>query len=336
MLARPSRRIRRLPMIGRRGFIGGVALGLLAVAARAAAKVPRVGILSTGSPPPDGGPNVDPVAAGLRDLGYVEGRNLVIEHRWAEGKLDRLPALAADLVRLDVDVIVAGGVAGVRAVMAATSTIPIVMEAVTDPVGAGLVASLARPGGNVTGSATLLAELGAKRLELLKEALPDVARVGALYDPTVSPSVLSEVEVAARRLNVQVHVLKARTAEELESTFGEARNARADALSVLASPFFLSQSARIASLATAYRLPASVPHRANTEAGRLMTYGPDFQAMRRHAAAFVDKILKGAKPGDLPVEQVTTFELVINMKTAEALGLTLPPSLLLRADEVIR
>jgi len=301
-----------------------------------AGQVPRVGVLSPGSPPPPTSPDTDAFLEGLRALGYVEGQNVVIERRWAQGRIDRLPELATDLVRVKVDVIVTGGVAAVRAAQRATGNIPIVMSATTDPLGAGLIASLARPGGNVTGSATLLSELGAKRLELLKEAFPRISRVAVLYDPTTSPNVLKEVESVAEKLKVRLRVLKARAAEELDGAFAEAKRAHADALSVLASPFFSSQRVRIASLAAEYRLPASVPHRAYTEAGGLMSYGPNLQELQRRAAVFVDKILKGAKPSDLPVEQAVKFELVINLKTAKAMGLTIPQSLLVRADEIIQ
>jgi putative ABC transport system substrate-binding protein len=304
----------------------------LDVEAQGAAKIPRIGVLRIGSPTDA---EADTFRQALHELGYTEGQNIVIEYRWAEGRLNRLPDLAADLVRLKMDVIVAGGVAGVRAVKQATSTIPIVMEATTDPLGAGLIVSLARPGGNVTGSATLESELGAKRLELFKEAFPNTSRMAVLYDPTTSPSVLREVEGAGERLTIRLHVLKARVPEDLHGAFGEAKKWHAAAVSVLASPFFLSQRDRIASLAVEHRLPAVVPHRAYTEAGGLMSYGPDFRDLRRRAAVFVDKILKGAKPGDLPVEQPTKFELVINLKTAKVLGLTIPPSVLGRADQII-
>jgi len=271
----------------------------------------------------------------LRDLGYVEGRNILIADRSAEGRLERLTDLAADLVRLKVDVIIAGGVAATRAAREATATIPIVMLA-TDPLGAGLVTSLARPGGNITGVATLESELGAKRLELLKEAFPKASRVAVLYDPTTSPTVLKEVEDAGARMKLQLQVIEVRTPEDLAPAFRKTKGWRAAALMGLASPFFSSQRLRIASLAMEHRLPITVPHRAYAEAGGLMSYGPDFRDLSRRTAVFVDKILKGAKPADLPIEQPTKFELVINLKTARALGLTIPQSLLARADEVIQ
>ena len=216
----------------------------------------------------------------------------------------------------------------------ATTTIPVVMLA-TDPLGAGLIDSLARPGGNVTGVATLESELGAKRLEHFKEAFPAVTRVAVLHDPTTSPTVLKETEDGGRRLKVQLQIIEARAPEDLDGAFRKAADWRAAALSILASPFFQSQRSRIATLGIEHRLPTMVPHRAYVEAGGFISYGPDFRDLGRRTAVFVDKILKGAKPADLPVEQATKFELVINMKTAKALGLTIPPSLLLRADQVI-
>ena len=323
-------------------LFGALGLALVLVAAPFAAEaqpareVPRIGLLQVGSPADASATfPVEIFRNALRDLGYVEGQSIVIEYRWAEGRLDRLPSLAADLVRVKVDVIVTEGVAAVRAAKQATATIPIVMSA-TDPVGAGLIASLARPGGNVTGSATLLSELGAKRLELLKEALPTASRVAVLYDPTTSPSVLREVQDAAERVKVHLHVLEARAPADLESAFKEMRKGHATAVAVLASPFFNSQRVQIARLAMEHRLPASVPHRAYAEAGGLMSYGPNLRDLQRRAAVYVNKILRGAKPADLPVEQAETFELVINLKTARALRLTIPPSLLQRADDVIQ
>jgi len=304
----------------------------VAVAAQAPAKTPQIGVLRIGVPTDTSG---DTLRRALRDLGYTEGRNIVIADRWAEGRVDRLPDLAAELVRLKVDVIVASGVAGTRAAMQATTTIPIVMLA-TDPVGAGLITSLARPGGNITGVATLEAELGAKRLEFFKDSFPRISRVAILYDPSTSPGVLKEVEGAAARLKMLLHVFEARAPEDLAPAFKKATEWRAAALNVPASPFFQSQRVRISNLALEHRLPTTVPHRAYSEVGGLMSYGPDFRNLSQRAAVFVDKILKGAKPADLPIEQATKFELVINLKTAKALGLTIPPSLLARADEVIQ
>ncbi len=302
----------------------------LATRAQQTGKVWRIGVLGIGSPT-----DASTWRQALRDLGYVEGRNLVIENRIAEGRLDRLPELAAELVRLNVDVIVASGVAGTRAAKDATRTIPIVMLA-TDPLGAGLIGSLAKPGGNITGVATLESELGAKRLEHFNEAFPTATRVAVLYDPSTSATVLKEMEDGARRLRVELQILEVRAPEDLDGALIKAAKWRAAALSVLASPFFRSQSVRIAKLAVQHRLPSMVPHRAYVEAGGLLSYGPDFRDLNRRTAVYVDKILQGAKPGDLPVEQPTKFELVINLKTAKALGLTIPQSILVRADEIIR
>jgi putative ABC transport system substrate-binding protein len=319
----------------RRGFVvGGIALLIAPIAAKAqqGTKVWRIGVLQLGSPTEA---STQILGRALRDLGYVEGQNIVIEDRMAEGRLDRLPDLAAELVRMKVDVIVASGVAGTRAAKQATTTIPIVMLA-TDPLGAGLIGSLARPGGNITGIATLESELGAKRLEYFKEAFPTVARVAALYDPTTSLTVVKEMEDGARRLKVHLQILEARAPEDLDGAFRKASEWRAAALSILASPFFRSQRIRIAQLALEHRLPTMVPHRAYVEAGGLISYGPDFRDLIRRTSVFVDKILRGAKPADLPVEQATKFELVINLKTAKTLGLTIPQSVLVRADELIQ
>jgi putative ABC transport system substrate-binding protein len=317
----------------RRAFItmvgGSVLAAPLVAEAQQTGKVWRIGVLGIGLPTV-----ASTLRQALRDLGYVDGRNLVIESRIAEGRLDRLPDLAAELVRLNVDVIVASGVAGTRAAKQATGTIPIVMLA-TDPLGAGLIGSLAKPGGNITGVATLESELGAKRLEQFSEAFPTATRVAILYDPMTSATVLNEMEDGARRLKVELQVLEVRAADYLEGAFNKATKWRADALSVLASPFFQSQRVRIAKLAVAHRLPSMVPHRAYVEAGGLLSYGPDFRDLIRRTAVFVDKILKGTKPADLPVEQPTKFELVINLKTAKALGLTIPQTLLQRADQLI-
>src|SRR5713101_6009656 len=302
------------------------------VAAQAPPRVPQIGVLRIGAP---SDASADTLRKALRDLGYVEGRNILIADRSAEGRLERLTDLAADLVRLKVDVIIAGGVAATRAAREATATIPIVMLA-TDPLGAGLVTSLARPGGNITGVATLESELGAKRLELLKEAFPKASRVAVLYDPTTSPTVLKEVEDAGARMKLQLQVIEVRTPEDLAPAFRKTKGWRAAALMVLASPFFSSQRLRIASLAMEHRLPITVPHRAYAEAGGLMSYGPDFRDLSRRTAVFVDKILKGAKPADLPIEQPTKFELVIKLKTAKTLGLKMPQSLVRRAGELIQ
>jgi putative ABC transport system substrate-binding protein len=297
-------------------------------------KIPRIGILRPGSPPD---PFVDAFRQGLRELGYVEGQNVHIEYRWAQGKDERLPSLAADLVRLKVDTIVASGSQALEARRAST-TIPIVMPVATDPVGSGLVASLARPGGNVTGLAFQSEELPGKWVELLTEAIPGVSRVAVLWhDAAVDSGQLTVTEAAARSLRVELRAVKVHRPDDLETALGEARKGRAEALIVLGSPFFFAHRARLVELAAKHRLPAMYFQREFVVgSGGLMSYGPNLRDLFRRAATYVDKILKGAKPADLPVEQPTKFELVVNAKTAKALGLTIPPSVLARADEVIQ
>jgi putative ABC transport system substrate-binding protein len=328
----------------RRAFIGALA-GLLAapLAAEAqeqkAGKVFRLGILGT-SPP------TDPAAARLwgvffqrlRELGYVEGQNLTVERRFSEGRAERLPDLAADLVRLKVDVIVAASGPAPLAAQSVTKTIPIVMTNQADPVGSGLGASLARPGGNITGLSLLSAEIVGKQLQLLKEVIPEVSRVAVLRNPTNKDHALlvKEVEAAARSLRVQIQTFEARGPEEFDGAFAAMTGERAGAVLVLGDPMFFLHRTRIADLATKQRLPAMFVQREHAEAGGLLAYGANLSDMFRQAATFVDKILKGAKPADLPVEQATKLELVINLKTAKALGLTIPQSLMLRADQVIQ
>jgi putative ABC transport system substrate-binding protein len=277
---------------------------------------------------------------GLRDLGYVDGRSVVIDYRDAEGKYDRLPALAAELVALKVDVIVAADTPAALAAKQATRTLPIVFIGAGDPVTIGLVTSLARPGGNVTGLSLLAPELVGKRLELLKQAVPGVARVAALWQPgfvgeRTEKDMLKEVEVAARALRVQLQYVEARGPADFDRAFSDMTRARADALTVLGSAMFANERRRVVDLAAKNRLPGVYGFREYVDAGGLMAYGPNVADLFQHAAIYADKILKGAKPGDLPVEQPTKFELVINRKTAKALGLTIPPSVLGRADQVI-
>jgi putative tryptophan/tyrosine transport system substrate-binding protein len=323
-----------------------LALGAAPLAAEAqqAAKVARIGYLS---PNLASSPHLrDAFLQGLRDLGYVEGRNLVIEYRDAEGKFERLPALAADLaaelVALKVDVIfVGGGTRVTLAAMQATKTIPIVFTGVGDPVESGLVTSLARPGGNVTGLSSLGPELVGKRLELLKQAVPGVDRVAVLWLPgalgeRTDKDMLTGVDVAARALGVRLQFVEARGPDEFARAFSDMTNARAGALTVLPSNRFLREHRRLVDLAAKNRLPAVYISREFVDAGGLMSYGANEPDLFRRAATYVDKILKGAKPGDLPVEQPTKFELVINLKTAKALGLTIPQSVLAHADEVIQ
>ncbi len=319
---------------------GGLLAAPLAAEAQQAAKVPRVGYLANF--PPGALPQLhEAFLQGLRDLGYVEGRNLVIEYRDAEGKFERLPALAAELLPLKVDVIVAPTTAAALAVKQATSTLPTVFAVAGDPVGSGLVTSLARPGGNVTGLSLLLPELVGKCLELLKQAVPGVSRVAVLWQPGGYPGrtekdMLKEAEVAARALGVRLQVVEARGPDDFDRAFSDMTRAGAGALTVLGSTMLFIERRRLVDLAAKNRLPAVYQGREFVDVGGLMSYGADLADMFRRAATYVDKILKGAKPGDLPVEQPTKFELVINLKTAKALGLTIPQSLLLRADEVIR
>jgi putative ABC transport system substrate-binding protein len=277
---------------------------------------------------------------GLRDLGYVEGHNILIEYRSAEGHLERLPALAGELVRLKVDVLVSEGTPPSVAAKDATRTIPIVFAASADAVGSGLVASLARPGGNVTGLSFLGPETVAKCLQLLKEAVPGITRAAVLSHPG-NPSeatrtiILKETEVAARALGVRLQLLEARGRDDFERAFSDMRRARADGLTVLTSIMFFSERRRLVELAAQNKLPTVYPWREPVDAGGFLAYGPNLPDLFRRAAVYVDRIRKGAKPADMPVEQPTKFELVVNLKAAKALGLTIPPSLLARADQVI-
>lgn len=298
------------------------------------AKVPRIGLLVDGA-----SPRVEAFRQGLRELGYVEGQNALIEYRSAAEKGDRLADLAADLVRLRVDVIVAPDPPAARAAKNATRTIPIVMRSSGDPVEAGLVASLARPGGNITGLYSISEELIGKRLELLKEVVPQLSRVAVLWDPDSPGSVhwFRETEAAARSLGVHLQSLEARGSNpDFERVLAVATRGSAGALITLRNPRIVVHRRRIAELALKSRLPAIYDDREFTEAGGLMSYGANLADLYRRAASYVDRILKGAKPADLPVEQPTTFELVVNLKTATALGLTISPSLLRRADHVIQ
>ncbi len=327
----------------RRRFIEVIAGGLFATPfaaeAQQAAKVARIGYLSTtlaGSPLLR-----EAFHQGLRELGYVEGSNVVIENRAAEGKLERFPALAAELVALKVDVIVVGNTLAALAAKQATRTLPIVFANASDPVTEGLVASLARPGGNVTGLSNLAPGLVGKRLELLKQTVPGVSRVAVLWQPggsggSMDKDMLTEAEVAGRALGVRLQFVEARGPEDFDRAFSDMTGARAGALTVLPIVMFFQERRRLVDLATKNRLPAVYPHREFVDAGGLMTYGPNLADLFRRAATYVDKILKGTKPADLPVEQPTKFELVVNLKTAKALGLTIPQSVLGRADEVIQ
>ena len=327
-------------MIDRRTFLAGTSVMLLALplpaGAQQAGKVYRVGFLWDS-------PAVWPHALegfrqGLRDLGWVEGQNIVVEYRWAQGRFDRLPGLAEELVRLKVDVIVAPTSIYTGAAKRATSTIPIVFVSHADPIGSGHVVNLARPGANITGLTIIMSETMAKSLELLKAAVPGLARVAVLWDPATpshGPGV-KVVAAASQALGLRLQTLAVRSATEFDNTFAAISNERGGGVLVLSTPLFMGGARRLAELAMTYKLPTMFGPREHAEAGGLLSYGPDRADLYRRAATYVDKILKGAKPGDLPVQQATKFELVINLKTAKALGLTIPPSLLGRADEVIR
>jgi len=295
-------------------------------------KVPRVGYLVSRSGP---GPNDQAFQEGLRELGYIEGQNILIERRWVGGDPDRLPELATDLIHLKVDVIFAGG-GTIDAVKRATATIPIVFMTEGDPVEAGFVASLARPGGNITGLTVLADELAGKRLELIKEAIPKVSRVAVLRHFTSDVSHLKATEAAAPSLRLHLQVLEVKEASDFDGTFRVAKKERADALVELPSSFLSTYRKALVDLAAKGRLPAIWEHSLYANDGGLMSYGPILPELYRRAATYVDKILKGAKPADLPVEQPEKFELVINLKAAKQVGLIIPPNVLARADKVIR
>jgi putative tryptophan/tyrosine transport system substrate-binding protein len=309
----------------------------LAVEAQQPGKVYRVGILTNKASDPAEARLWQAFRLGLRELGWIEGGNILMEFRGAEGNYARLPELAADLVRLKVDLIVARSSQFVQPAKAATSSIPIVFVVHADPEGTGHVASLARPGGNITGLANLQTDLGPKELELLISAVPVAKRIAVLWNPDTPSHTpgLKAVEEAGRTLRVQLQAVGARTGAELAGAFSTMARARAQAVLVLGSAVFIAERQRVAELAITHRLPTMSGMKEAVEAGGLMSYGPNFEDLYRRGAIYVDKILKGAKPADLPVEQATKFEMIINLKTAKALGLTIPPSLLLRADQVI-
>ena len=316
---------------------GGIVVVPFAAVAQPAAKTVRIGYLTTNPTPHF----QEAFRQGLRDLGYVEGRNLVIEYRSAEGNLDRFPALAAELVTLKVEVILAASTPPALAAKRATSTIPVVFAAVADAVASGLVTSLAHPGGNVTGLSFLAPELVGKCLEQLKQAVPRVSRVAVLSHPgalgeRTEKDMLKRAEVTARGLGVRLQFLEARRPADFDKAFSEMNKGRAGALTVLTSIMLFDERRRLVDLAAKNRLPAVYPWREAVDAGGLMAYGANLNDLYRRAATYVDKILKGAKPGDLPVEQPTKFELVINLKTAKSLGLMIPQSVLGRADDVIQ
>ena len=318
---------------------GALVAASLTAEAQAPAKIARIGFIDPGLPDTS---LFEAFRQGLRDLGYVEGRNILIEFRTAQGKPERFPPLAAELVALKVDVIVTGaGTLAARAAQHASSTLPIVAVAVGDPVTSTLVSSLARPGGNVTGLSVLTPELVGKCLEQLKLAVSSISRVAFLLQPGAVPErtqmdILREAEVAARALGMHLQVVEARGAEDFDRAFSNMISGRADAMFVLSTPVFSAERRRLVELAAKNRFPAVYSYRVYVDAGGLMSYGPNLVELSRRAATYVDKILKGVKPGDLPVEQPTKFELVINLKTAKELGLMIPQSVLARADELLQ
>ena len=318
-------------------LVGGAAASWpLAVRAQQAGKIPGIGLLSPFSPA-DTALWHKAFLRGLRDLGWVDGKNIAIEYRFAEGRNDRLPGIIDELVRLKVDVIVTAVTNDTLAAKNAATGIPIVMAAAGDPVGTGIAASLARPGGNVTGLSQMNPELNGKRLELLKEIAPGISSLAVLLNPEDPISTLGwkEIELPARKLNVEAHALEVRNNAELDKALQQAVKARMNALAIMPNPVFVQNLKRIADFALQNHLPSMFHLREFANVGGLVSYGVDRNDLFQRAASYVDKILKGAKPADLPIEQPTKFELVINLKTAKALGLSVPPTLLSRADEVI-
>jgi putative ABC transport system substrate-binding protein len=324
--------------VDRRAFVAGVAGGLLAAPLAAAAQEPtaaHIGMLSLASPE-SMRPLLGAFRQGMRELGYNEGRNLTIEVRYAAGRAERLPALAAELVGLRVAVIVAGSSQAVSAVQRATTVVPIV-AAGGDLLGIGAVRSLARPGGNITGLSNLTTDFIPKLPELLLAAVPKLSRVAVLWNPShTNPTVLSKLQVATRQVSGSALLMEAQTPADIESMFARTGEQHVEAVIVSPDGFFLQQANQIGGLTTKYRLPCMSPYREITESGGLMSYGRNVAKSFRRAATYVDKILKGAKPADLPIEQPTTLELIVNLKTAKVLGLTIPPAVLARADEVIQ
>ena len=320
----------------RRGTILMLSLFAAPLAAEAQpTKIPRIGYIGNGDPT-TARPTLEAFRQGLRELGWIEGQTRTIEYRWAEGNPDRLPALAAEFVQAKVDVIVLSGTPAIRAGREATRTIPIVFVSLADPVTLGVIANLARPGGNMTGVASQFEELITKQLQLLKETVPKVSRVALLHHAEIAPTVLSEADTAARRLGLTARAVKASGGIEFESAFTTMRRERAEAIHVLPSPFFNAHRGQLIELIAKHRLPAMFEFKTYVQDGGLISYGPSITDMHRGMASYVVRILKGAKPGDLPIERAMKFELVINLNTAKALGLTIPPAVLARADEVIK
>ena len=331
------RRIQNLKWWGVLAISLGLVFGGATTQAQESKKIPRIGFLSATSPAANSA-RIEAFRQGLRDLGHVEGKNIFIEWRWADGKFDRLPSQAAELVRLNVDVIVSSGPAPTRFSKEATTTIPIVIAQAGDPVGSGFVVSLAHPGGNVTGLSTLAPEISGKRLELLKDIVPKLSQVAVIGTSTYPGNAesLKETEFAAGAFGVKFHYLDVTDQKRIAPAFRDAMNARADAVLVLTSPIFNSQRTQVINFATKARVPTMYPQKEYVEEGGLITYGASVVDSYRRAAAYVDKILKGAKPVDLPIEQPKSFELVINLKAAKQIGLTVPPRVLERANQVIK
>jgi putative ABC transport system substrate-binding protein len=327
-------------MLSALSYLGAMLLALSFPAeAQQAGKIPRVGFISSAGSPENPWPPFEAFRQGLRELGYVEGKNLLIEHRYGEGRLDRMPDLVNELLQQKVDVFVATNNVAIRVAKKATKTIPILMVSSIDPVAAGYVDSLARPGANITGLAFLARELSAKRVELLKEILPRMSRIAILWNPEgPGPTVaFKEYQSAATAFKLNLQSLEVRGPNpDFEDTFQAAKKGRAEALIIVENPLIHQHLKQILELATKTRLPSMNENNLDVEAGGLLSYGANYPDLYRHAATYVDKILKGAKPADLPVEQPTKFELVINLKTAKQIGLTIPPWLLMRADKVIK
>jgi ABC-type uncharacterized transport system substrate-binding protein len=325
--------------LGRAALTVGLVFGILAAPPTSEAqqprKIPVVGYIWNSSEAL-AAPNVAAFRQGLQQLGYVEGQDVRIVSRYADGQFERFPALVKELIEARSDVLVVAGPQASRAVKQATDTLPVVMAVISDPVAEGLVQSLARPGGNITGIAFQNTELTAKRLELLKRVIPKATRIVALVDPTFGRSAgLAELQTAARSLGLELHTVEARGPADFEAAFRSARNARAEGMVVLASPLLSAHRQALIAHVARSRLPATYEVRTFVDDGGLMSYGPNFVDMYRRSATYVDKILKGAKPADLPVEQASRFDLVVNLRTAKALGLTIPPSVLQQADQVL-
>jgi putative tryptophan/tyrosine transport system substrate-binding protein len=331
------RRAMKKAALGSMLFAGALLAVAVTVEAQQPKKVPRIGYLSGAGDPSNPGPNVEAFRRGLQELGYIEGKNILVEYRYIEGKRDRVPSLVAELVQLKVDVLVSPNLPAIRAAKQATKTIPIVMVINWDPVAEGLIESLARPGGNITGLSRLTRDLSGKRLELLKEVVPGISRVGVLDDADAYLKAFKDYQAAGRALKIQLQSLEIRGPNpDVEGAFQAAVKSRIRALIATQITVLLPYTEKIADLAIKNRLPLMFETGSSVEAGGLMSYAASDADLFRRAAIYVDKILKGAKPAELPVEQPTKFELVINLKTAKQIGLTIPPNVLVRADRVIK